>query len=418
LIKRHMFISSAMLVLLFTVKSAAAESWTIIDAVKSAISTHPQSLIAESLVEEAQGEHRTSLALEPLDISARYDDIPSNSRLSDHEERRIGISQQFEFPLRYYWLKKAADFTIDYARNESRGVLLDLESDVRQIYLEAWAQSEHVKILEEYRDSIKTHCSFIEEISKYGGVSRLDARRSRVKAIEAENELRASQRSKAAAYERLASMTKYDLTDIELISPLEIDPVDTAGLVESNLFASNPDILAAQSEVSISGYEKTLATTDWLPELELTYYHRHRTLPDDPDAWALQLDLTIPLWFWWGGFGEIQISKARLKRARAELASCRLELSSECSMLIQQLKSDYEQYELLQRELLPLVKDEYLMLHRNVFHNADSYMDLIDAQDDLKDIQQDNIEIIYELYEKKISLDRLIGKSILDGMSK
>jgi outer membrane protein TolC len=400
------------------VKLASAESWTVIDAVQSAISNHPQTLIAESLIEEARGEHRIALSLPPPKITARYDDIPLNSGLSNYQEYRIGVSQKFEFPLRYIWMKKTADRSVDLARNESQALSLDLESEIRQIYLEAWFSAEQEKILTVYRDSLKTYYSAIQEINKFGGISRLDTRRARVKAFEADNELRTSQYSKIAALDRLSRMTQYDLTGIELISPLEIDPVDTTSLDESKRFVTNPELSAARSNIDISASEKTLATTAWLPEIELTYFHRYEVDPENLDSWAFQLELAFPLWFWWGGFGEIQSSKAKFKRTKAELASYNLELASEYSKLLQEIKSVSEYYELFQSEILPLTIDEYQTVSRNVHLGTGGYIDLIDAQDELKDIQLENIEIIFELYERKIALDRFRGKSIIHDISK
>ncbi|MDP8239529.1 MAG: TolC family protein [Candidatus Hatepunaea meridiana] len=418
MIKKRMIIIVGILVLLISVESASTKPWTIIDAVQNAISNHPQALIAESLVDEARGERRNAIALPAPFLATRWDDIPSQEGLSDFAERRICIEQDFEFPLRYIWLKKAADVNIDLARNESLGVLLDLESEVRLTYLEAWASSEKVKVNKEYRDSIKTCWSNIQVVYEHGGISRLDVRKSRVEAARAENELRASQRSRTTAFEKLSRITDYDLTDIELISPLVSDPVDTTRIVESNLFASSPEVLAAQAEVGISGYEKTLASTAWLPEIELTYFHRQEMLPDDTDSWAFQLELSLPVWFWLGGASEVQTSKAQLNRAKAELETYRIELISECLQLTQELKSVYEQYKFYQGELLPLARDEYQTVHRSFQLGDGTYIDLIDAQDDLRDTQQDNIDIILELYEKKIFLDRLSGKSIGNGISK
>ena len=416
-LRRQSFIASGILILLLPVNLAIAESWTIIDAVQNAVSNHPETLIAESLVEEARGEYRASLSLPPPRLFTRYDEIPSNSGFSNYQERRIGISQDFDFPLRYIWLKKAGDRSVERARSESRAILLDLESDVRLLFLEAWAYQEEVKVRRAYRDSITIYSSYIQEISDAGGFSQMDARRTRIEAIQADNELRASQRSMIAAFDRLSSATNCDLTDIELISPLETDPVDTTGISQSDFLISNPEFLVAQSEVCISGYEKTLATTAWLPELELTYFQRQEVDPDNPDIWAVQLELTIPLWFWWGGLGEIKASKAKLKRARAELAAYQLELSSEYTKLLQELETACEEYELYHSKVLPLARDEYNMVYQNFPYGTGNYMDLINAQDDMKDAQLEYIEKILNLYEKKIALDRLCGKSMVSSTS-
>ena len=399
-------------VLLITVNSASAEPWTVIDAVEKAISSHPQSQIAEEVIAEARGERRGATALSPPVLTTRWDDAPVGEKFSHHRERRIGVSQDFEFPLRYVWLAKAANLMVDQALNERSSILLDLESEVRRAYLEAWAASEQVKILEEYNDTLKTYWSHVQIIAEQGDISQLDGRRTRVEVYKAENELKAAQRCLAAALEGLAQMTSREIDEIELVSPLESDPVDTNLISESILFESNPEVLAAKTEVGISGQEMTLATTAWLPELELTYFYRDDMYLNKQDFRAFQLQATVPIWFWWGGTGEIQATHAQLKRAKAELAACRLEISSEHSQLSQELKTAFEQYELYKSEVLPLAIDVFKTAQQNYNLGGSTYLDLIDARDELKDVQLDNIDIISDLYEKKISLDRLSGNSI------
>ncbi len=411
-------IIAGILTLIMTVKSASMETWTIVDAVQRATSVHPQSTVAKAVIEEARGERWTKTALSPPVLTTRWDNIPSNEGLSYFEERRIGITQKFEFPIRYIWLAKAANLTVDQALIESRSIMLDLEAEIRQAYLEAWISSEQVRINEEYRDTMTTYSSHIQILDELSGVSRLDARRSRVKAIEAEKNLRASQRVKVTALEKLSRMTDFDLTEIELISPLDSDPVDMTGMVATEFLASNPDVLIAQSEVGISEYENKLASAAWLPELELTYFQRDEMRQGDTDSWAIEVELSLPVWFWWGGASKVREQKAQLKRAKAELATCRLELSSEYSKLTHKLKSDYEQYEFYQRELLPLADEEYRTTRKNFDLGGSNYMDIIDDLEELRDVQLENIDVISDLYERKIILDRLCGRTIINDMNK
>ncbi len=411
--KYQLAIDVIILSLLLGIRITAAEPWTVVDAVQSATESNPQALLAESLVEEARGERRSALSLRSPELNIRWDDIPSSSRVDRHEERRIGISQEIEFPLKYYWLKKAADSGVDLAESEGSGILLDLEADVRLSYLEAWGFSEQLKILEVYRDSTSSYSNRIQELSEYGGYATMDARRARMITMEAENDFRACQRSLVGALDKLSVLTGRDLTGTDLVSPLETDPVDTTDLFVLELDKTNPEILEAQSEVRISGCEKTLAATDWLPELEFTYYHRNEMFPERQDSWAAQIQLSVPLWFWWGGYGEVQVSKARLKRARAELKTDLIDITADYSERAQELKNAYEEYLFVDRELLPFKTDEYRLVLQNFPQGTGTYLDLIDIQDDLKDVQEDWIDIVQELYEQKVELDRLRGQSVL-----
>ena len=225
--------SFLIVVLILTVKLASAKPWTVFDAVQKALSTHPQSEVAKSILEEVKGENRSSLSLPAPSLTVRYNDIPLSKGLSNYDDKRIGITQDFEFPLSYIWRTKLAEFTSEQARHESQAVLLDLESEVRIAYLEAWAASEQVKILEEYTTAVKTFASQIKVTAELGEVTQFDDQRAMMEVHEAENELQTLQRSKTVTFCKLARLTNFDLAAIELVSPLESDPVDTTRIGES-----------------------------------------------------------------------------------------------------------------------------------------------------------------------------------------
>lgn len=408
--------SLLIIVLMLTVKSATAKPWTVFDAVQKALSTHPQSEVAKSILEEVKGENRSSLSLPAPTLTTRYNDIPLSKGLSDYEDKRIGIVQDFEFPLSYIWRTKLAEFTSEQARHESQAVLLDLESEVRIAYLEAWVVSEQVRILEEYTAALRTFASQIRRTAELGEVTQFDAQRAMMEVHKAENEMQTFQRSKIAAFGKLTHLTNFDLTVIELVSPLESDPIDTSRIRKSNAFETNPEALIAKAEIGILSQEHKIASYSWLPELELYYFQEYRRLDDDPDTWSIQLELSIPIWFWWGGVGEIQSSKARWKRIQADMAVYRLEFLSSWLQLSQELKSAFEQYAHYQQVLLPMTEDIYNRAKALYRLREVDFLDVIRAQRDLKRNQLRYIEVASDMYENEIYLDRLRGFSIVVGI--
>jgi outer membrane protein TolC len=406
------YILNTILTLFLWVELLPAKPLTMADAVQYAIANHPQSQLAKAIVEEAQGERRSTTALSAPKFFIRWDDIPSHQNITDFEERRVGISQDFDFPLQYIWRARIADLSVVQAQNESRAILLDLESDVRQAYLEAWFLAEQTKVLKDYSDTLGIYCAHIQEMGKHGEYSPLDAREYALAARQAEIEYHSSNSSRIAALEKLAHLTGCAHDELELVSPLESDPIDTTRFTVCDATLENPQISAAETEVRVCGLKKTLANNSWLPELQLTYFERVRLDRTDRNSWAFELEMTIPVWFWWDGAGRIQASQAKLNRAIADLAVCQLELTSACACLAQEIRSVYEQYELYQREVLPLAREKFQLARRNVQLGGADYGDFIDAWKELKKTLLEDAEIKSELYQSVISYDRLIGNSI------
>ena len=69
------------------------------DAVKIAIGNHP-SIITDAITDKARGELLEAISPAPPQVALEYEGVPSGSRLSDYEERRLSFSQELEFPLK------------------------------------------------------------------------------------------------------------------------------------------------------------------------------------------------------------------------------------------------------------------------------------------------------------------------------
>lgn len=414
--------------LLVGITPTNAEPLTIKEAVRLTLKTHPDVKVAAALIEEAKGVRMSELSLASPGVAIEYEGIPDGGGLSDYEEKRIAISQEFEFPLRYMWIAKAANLELKLAKLESKAILLDLEVNARDAYLDAWVQTSSAEILAEIYESAEGYADKIERQFELGETSRLDAKRARLEALEVKGMLKNAQRGKEAALFRLSSLTGLALGKLELNSPLDETPTDIdriSDLISSlrstkvgNMdypFQKSPETATLITELQLAGTAKTLSKTAWLPELELSYFQQ--TVPSDinPDFWGVELGFNLPLWFWWGGRGEIQAASSREKSVKEQILAHQVETLSEWQELAQNILSSVERYELYKIDLLPLSKEAYYLAKRSFDIGTADYFEVIDAQRSLLDVQLDFLETESEVYVNQIELDRLEGHSIIDS---
>ncbi len=387
----------------------SADLLTIDDAVKLAFKTHPQAVIAESTVAEARGLRRKATALEPPNFSIRWDNIPTGQRISDYEERRVGISQEFDFPLLYFWRAKIADCAIDRAKYEKWMLLADLESDVRKAYLEAWSLSEQERIYLEFCDTFKVYAQRIKAMGDKGEYSPIIVQDYNNGALRAEVEYKTVQRRVIAAREKLSSLIGYQTDDFNLISPFESNPIDINSYSDSIVKSNPPQLLASKANLQASEYNQKLAQNAWLPQFQVNYFKRFETDPRRNDNWALELEMTLPIWFWWGGLGAMREAEAKTSRIRAEYEITQLKFHSERIRLVQEIVSGYEQYQLYQTELIPSTQHKVQFTRQNVALGGANFIDFLKEWKKYKDILIEDVEVKFKLYTDIIALEELLG---------
>ncbi|MBM3326894.1 MAG: TolC family protein [Calditrichaeota bacterium] len=392
--------------------SCAAEPLPIDEAVRQAVGHHPQTAVAKSLVAEARGLQRSAIALNPPNLFVRWDDIPSGQGISDFAERRIGISQEFDFPLRYVWQAKKAALSFRQAQYESLILLADLESDVKKAYLEAWSHSEQAIIYKEFADTFGYYGQRIQAMGARGEYSPLLARDYALKARLAEAEDNSVRRRMTAAFEKLTALLKVAPDEFELISPLKSNPIDTMQLTAFTPESDAPQLFSAATALRIREYERTLAKNGWLPEFQLNYFKRFEFDRRDNDSWALEIEMTIPLWFWQEGIGDIRTCEAQTVRARAELSAAQMRFKAERQLLIQEIVSGFEQMMLYQTEVVPAAGEKMQFVRRNVQLGGANFIEFLNEWTEYRDVMLKDIEIKTELYLNKIRLDELLGVTI------
>lgn len=403
---------SAFLFVVFSVRSLSAETLTITDAVEKALSHHPRAQAALTLSEEVRGEILRDASLPPPKLFIRWDDIPSGKAVSSFEERRIGISQSFDFPLRYNWQAQSDMFKVREAGNEAEILLLELEAEVRNAYLKAWYYNDYTSFLKTYSDTLNDYDQRIQLISQAGAFSKLDAAESRMKSLDAKLDFQAALRESNTALENLSLVTGIPVDAIELVSPLVSNPIDSTEIYTQLNSCVSPSISLAENQLERRQSEKRLAVFCWLPELELSYFSRAKFDPDDRNTWAFELESTIPLWFWSEGKGSVQYAEARLARSRAELADTKLRITIEARRLAQELINGLECHDLYRQQILPVAEGKVELARQEFRLGGSTYIELLEAWDDYRKVVKKFHEVRMELYEKRIEFDFLTGKSL------
>lgn len=384
----------------------------ISEAVAYAISVHPGVEIAKSLVDEAKRARLREISPSSPNVAVEFEGVPDGADVTDFEERRISISQELEFPLHILWNASASNKNVEKTQFQARSRLLDIETEVRSAFLDAWSLQERVDVLTKTADHTKAYADRTSRLADLGEIANLEARSAQVEALIVQNVLEAEKGELKSALSYLQNVCGLKLDSIRLVSPVETIEINNENYQTVPL-QTNLEVLSLRSEIDIAKYEKLAAVTGWLPELELSYFQQRIPTEENPDFWGVELGFSIPFWFWLGGRGDVQQTKARERMAESNLSVYYIELQSAWRRSMENLKSARERRQLFEQELVPLAGETVNLAEKSYSIGEADYLEVIAAQQNYLDVRLEYLDAIVELYGQIIELDRLSGKSIL-----
>jgi hypothetical protein len=111
-------------------------------------------------------------------LSAEYQGITSGGSLSDYGERRIAVSQELDFPLKYIWRASATEAAVAEASGNATARILDLEFGIRLAYSELWVIDQNCRVLTEIVERVHRRSIFYVMELSVASCKRTDQDRS------------------------------------------------------------------------------------------------------------------------------------------------------------------------------------------------------------------------------------------------
>jgi len=346
-------------------------------------------------------------------MALEYEGVPGDEDINTFEERKLSLSQEFEFPLKYFWRARVAGIVIDEARITALIQMLDLELKVRNAYVQAWVIDRQLKILEENSEAADTYARQLKRLVELGESAPLEERRARVEALQATTNRDAVRKERKAVWGKFQSLTGIDTAGIILNPPLAFNSSNVSPL--EGVF--NPDesyeLKSALLQSILADVETKAAIFNWLPDLELSYFQQNVPSETNPDFWGVEFGISLPVWFWLGGRGEIQTAKANQRAVRGNLENLRLQQQITAISLIQSQQALWDKLELYNEQIHPLAEEAYELAMKSYKVGEASYLEVIDSQRTLFDIQLEHLEIKAALADVTSEIDRITGRSII-----
>ena len=413
------FTSSVSLLFLVSAPLAAAETvavssgpLTLIQALDAARRDNPEIRVALKRWQAAR--KRTASEATPdkprLDIERMF--APSGKTpLNGAEEKAVSLTQEFPFPTTLYLRGSRASKSAEVSEQVYRAKVREVLAKTRTAYAMLYLSFKSRKLLDENIELMRRFAKVAE--SKYAGgkASESDALKAQVEltkmlnmgvVVDEERELA------AAMLDALMGRAAGE----PLGAPADLEPdrlVKTREQLEAVAFARRPELRQAVLAAELSSTSLTLAKSEFLPDIMLTY--RRRNDPMRGRTSDAVLGLSLPLWFWKPA-AMIAEASAEKEMAEAELEASRLMTAADLRTAFVRAQTAQRLAESYKTSLLPQAESALMVAESGYQAGRTSFLDLLDAQRSLLSFKLEYYRYLADYEQRAAELERVIGEEL------
>ncbi|MCS6989334.1 MAG: TolC family protein [Chloroherpetonaceae bacterium] len=307
------------------------------------LATVSQTLLAQSLSKQAaieralernlalkrqrslweSAEARALMTLSPeKPVVSYYTEEMLNSPTETQIVRRWQISQGFEFPLTTYYRARSQAKLAASLESETAELRNEIVASVRIAYASALVAESMLRLAEENRAVSQRFYEMSKRLSDVGEASELQVLRAKAELSRAENALADAHATFAEAKQRLALLmgnpadTAFRLSD----SLRGAFPVFDFAMLYRAALESRPLLKAMQARLESAELARSAAYLALLPSFRLTIFQQRFAPAENPfqNFYGGEISLSVPLWFWLEGRGEIEEKSALLRAQEHE----------------------------------------------------------------------------------------------------
>ncbi len=345
-----------------------------------------------------------------LDIERMF--APSGKTpLNGADEKAVSITQEFPFPTTLYLrgsrASKAAEVSEQVYLAKVREVLAKAQTAYAMLYLSYKSR----KLLDENIDLMRRFAKVAESKYAAGAVGGSDALKAQVEltkmlnmgvAVDQERELASAMLNAAmgrSAWEPLG--TPRDLEPGRLEKAREE--------LEAVAFARRPELRQAVLASELSGTSLSLAKSEFLPDIMLSY--RSRKDPMRGRTSDAMLGLSLPLWFWKPA-AMVAEASAEKEMAAAELEAARLMTAADLRSAFVRVQTAQRLAESYKTSLLPQAESALTVAESGYQAGRSSFLDLLDAQRSLLNFKLEYYQYLADYEQRTAELERVIGEEL------
>ncbi|MFV3074383.1 TolC family protein [Niveispirillum fermenti] len=384
------------------------------EAVALALARSPRTAAAAARLDAAAGAAQQAAALPNPELSVEMENFRGSGpyRGFDSVETTYSLSQTIELGGKRGARKDAAAAARDASRQDLALARQDLARDVRQAFTAAVAATaerrlaaERVRLAQETERSIQARVDAGREAPPQAGRAGIDRR-------QAEIALARAGRDEAAARQSLATLLNLPAIDAALEDGWFMRTGHPAPPpVPAGDPGRSPEIGRLEAQVRQGHAELAQEKGRVVPDLTVSAgFRRFRDSGDN----AFLVGVSVPIPLFDQNRGAIARARAEMVAAEADLATARMEQERNRALARARFDSAREQADALRDQIVPTARQALDNVNEGYRQGKFGYLDVLDAQRTLFDVERDLIEALRGFHDARAELERL-GAAAPDG---
>lgn len=331
--------------------------------------------------------------------------------LKNYDSRKIGVSQEFEFPTNYFLRSEVQEAQINTSKEELNKIINNVKFEVENAYLKLLL---NISLLEAAEENLKIYNDFLFVAQKKfeaGSTGNLEVLEAKVSKIKYENEIKNIRSEIQQARSELSRLLNSSNTDIKPVDKLEFSEIrlNKSELLK-NALANNPDIRINRFRKEKFSSKLSLTRSELLPNFSFRYYTQK--IGDDADFWGMELGVGLPLWFWWESTGNIKEAGYELDIASGEVLASSRNIENELNGAFEEFENSSRQASFFRLEAMPEADEILRQAKRSYEEGAIDYVEYLQALQIIYDTRKQYLNSVFTYYSSITKLEKLTGGDI------
>lgn len=343
--------------------------------------------------------------LPKLKLFAEYEGVKGS--LNNFEERKIGLSQDFEFPTVYFNRADVQSIQADISKARLENLINNLKSDIKERYVNLVYQNSLRQVINE---NLKSYQSFeFTAGRKYeeGAGTNLEVLGARVNRIKYENHLRNIESGVKTDQAELRALMGVDY-NIEVTEELTFKEltITQAELIRTAI-TNNPELKIARLRKHQSDSRVSLAVSELLPDFSLSYYNQK--IGGTGGYYGFEIGVGVPLFFWLEPSSKIEEANLEVKAVNSEELFLNKAIESQVIIAYESYQNSMRQLGFFTGEALKEAEEILRVSGGSYNEGAIDYTEYLQSLNIVNETRTQYLEALYNYNLSIITLERLTG---------
>lgn len=329
--------------------------------------------------------------------------------INNFESRKIGVSQDLEFPSVYFFRANVQNSQVNIAKMELNKLAYQIRYEVETAYLKVVLDNELLKIAKE---NLKLYDDFLYVAGKKyeaGSASNLEVLGAKVSKIKYENQVKSLESeitNSKSELRKLLNVSYFEYENLDSLSykPFSIDKDDIMNLTIKN----NPALKIIKYKKEKFSNKLSLSKSEFLPSLSFKYYKQK--IGSENDFWGVEFGIGLPLWFWWEQTGNIKESSYEIDISNSEESSTKNSLTNEVNIFFEEYLNSTREVQFFNDEAL---FESNEILRQSKISYEEGAIDYVEYLQSLQLVYETKSQYVNSLYNYNHSIIKL--KNLIAG---